>query len=138
LDEAARRAATATGRAATEAEKARAEDIVAVGAADDGCGAVARACESARGGGDATCESIFDCSANRRIETPRAVRRSWTEKTREATWGSSLELANHGRERHRKKALRRKRKIFLYVSRDDDAFAILCSEGGVDTTPFKR
>jgi hypothetical protein len=30
------------------------------------------------------------------------------------------------------------RKIFLYVSRDDDAFAILCSEGGVDTTPFKR
>ena len=65
LDEAARRAATATGRAATEAEKARAEDIVAVGAADDGCGAVARACESARGGGDATCESIFDAPSPR-------------------------------------------------------------------------
>jgi hypothetical protein len=138
LDEAARRAATEAGRAATEAEKARAEDIVAVGAADDGCGAVARACESARGGGDATCESIFDCSANRRIETPRAVRRSWTEKTREATWGSSLELANHGRERHRKKASSKKTGKNIFVSRDDDAFAILCSEGGVDTTPFKR
>jgi hypothetical protein len=55
-----------------------------------------------------------------------------------ATWGSSLELANHGRERHRKKASSKKTGKNIFVSRDDDAFAILCSEGGVDTTPFKR
>ena len=60
LDEAARRAATATGRAATEAEKARAEDIVDVGATGDGGGAVARACESAREAEGATFESISD------------------------------------------------------------------------------
>lgn len=49
-----------------------------------------------------------------------------------------MELANHGRERHRKKASSKKTAKNIFVSRDDDAFAILCSEGGVDTTPFKR
>ena len=91
MDEAARRAATATGRAETEAEKARAEDIVAVGAADDGCvRSRVRAKVRPRRRREGT-RVDFRCavSPNRRIA---ATRGSWLEHARLATWEVQLEV----------------------------------------------
>ena len=103
MDEAARRAATATGRAETEAEKARAEDIVDVDATDGGCGAVARACESARRLEGATLGSISDGPGSEPADS--RTRGSWLTKVSAGhvavfggpAWNGPITVVSEGR-----------------------------------------